>query len=89
MGCIVVTLIDGFDSQPGVFMINGWWLVVESVIFLVLLVWTRRMAYRHGIWDGAFNHFLRVVQVEMLYYDPHRAKTMLKEEGLIDQDMFD
>lgn len=49
---------------------------------LVVMIWTNRMAYRQGIWDGAFNHFLPHVRREMLYYDRHRAVVILKNEGI-------
>jgi hypothetical protein len=62
-------------------MISIWWLVVASFVWLALLVWTRDMAYRHGIWDGAFNHFLPVVRGEMLFYDRHRAASIFEQEA--------
>jgi len=65
-------------------MINAWWLVIVSFAWLVLLVWIQRMSYRHGVWDGAFNHFMPQVQKEMLYYDRHRATRILRQEGLLD-----
>lgn len=62
-------------------MVNGWWFVLQAFIMLALMIWVRNMAYRHGIWDGAFNHFLPSVRREMFYYDKHRANKILKEEG--------
>jgi hypothetical protein len=61
-------------------MINTWWLVGAMGVFLILLFWIRNIAYRHGIWDGAFNHFLPVVQREMYSYDEHRAAQILEAE---------
>ncbi|MDE2472510.1 MAG: hypothetical protein KGL35_28230 [Bradyrhizobium sp.] len=61
-------------------MDNEWWLLVLSVAWLISLIWTRNMAYRHGIWDGAFNHFLPVVRREMLFYDADRARRILLAE---------
>ena len=61
-------------------MVNGWWLVGGAFGMLALMIWTRNMAYRHGIWDGAFNHFLPVVRREMLFYDERRAKMILEGE---------
>ena len=62
-------------------MIDIFWLAIVTVL-LVLMLWTNRTAYRHGIWDGAFNHFLPVVQKEMLYYDRDRATKLLRNEGI-------
>lgn len=62
-------------------MVSEWWLVVMSFLWLVALVWVQRLAYRHGIWDGAFNHFLPVVRREMLFYDRHRAEAIFRSEG--------
>jgi hypothetical protein len=56
------------------------WLAGWAVGTLALLIWTRSMAYRHGIWDGAFNHFLPVVRREMMFYDEHRAKAIFEAE---------
>jgi hypothetical protein len=61
-------------------MINSWWLAGQSFASLILIVWVRSMAYRHGIWDGAFNHFLPIVRREMFYYDKHRAKIIFDAE---------
>jgi hypothetical protein len=57
-----------------------WVLLGVSVCWLITLVWVRNMAYRHGIWDGAFNQFLPIVQREMRWYAPHRAAEILGEE---------
>ena len=40
------------------------------------------MAYRQGIWDGAFNHFLPIVKREMLRYDERRAKMIFRIDGI-------
>lgn len=63
-------------------MINAWWLVLEMFANLILLIWIRNMAYRHGIWDGAFNHFLPIVRREMIFYDEHRAKIIFEAEDI-------
>jgi hypothetical protein len=70
-------------------MISVWWFFAEAVGTLVLMIWVQSMAYRHGIWDGAFNHFLPVVRREMLYYDEHRAKMIFKAEDLTTGDQTD
>ncbi len=62
-------------------MLNSWWLLLEAVLFLILMHWTRTMAYNHGIWDGAFNHFLPHVRKQMLYYDERRAKEIFAAEA--------
>ena len=46
-------------------MVREWLIPAISFWWLVLLVWTNRVSYRHGIWDGAFNQFLPVVRREM------------------------
>lgn len=56
-------------------------ITIMAICWLITLILVRKMAYRHGIWDGAFNHFLPVVQKEMLYYDEGRAKAILEKEG--------
>jgi hypothetical protein len=61
-------------------MISGWWLVGASWVFFVVLIWHGRMTYRHGIWDGAFNHFLPVVRREMLFYDKRRAEMIFEQD---------
>ncbi|MFZ1008845.1 MAG: hypothetical protein WAN65_18545 [Candidatus Sulfotelmatobacter sp.] len=61
-------------------MISEWWLVGMALGFLVVLIWHGRMAYRHGIWDGAFNHFLPIVRREMLFYDKRRAEMIFESE---------
>ncbi len=61
-------------------MISAWWLVGATWAFLVVLIWHSRMSYRHGIWDGAFNHFLPIVKREMLYYDERRAEAIFAKE---------
>lgn len=61
-------------------MVNIWWLVGEALGMLALMIWTRNMAYRRGIWDGAFNHFLPVVRREMLFYNEPRAKAVFEAE---------
>lgn len=61
-------------------MINSWWLVVVSFVYLIILVWHGRMSYRHGIWDGAFNHFLPIVKEEMMRYDSFRTKRIFEAE---------
>lgn len=52
---------------------------VEAIIFIALTLYTNSICYKHGIWDGAFNHFLSYVQKQMRYYDPHRAAKILDE----------
>lgn len=66
-------------------MVSEWWLIGMLVVFLILLIWMRNMAYRHGIWDGAFNHFLPIVRREMHYYDARRAKQILDAEFPADE----
>ena len=61
-------------------LISSWWLVALSFAYLAIMVWSGRMAYRHGIWDGAFNHFLPRVRKEMLCYDKHRAEVIFELE---------
>lgn len=62
-------------------VINAWWLAAASVGWLATMIWTRNMAYRHGIWDGAFNHFLPIVRKEMIFYDERRAAEILERES--------
>lgn len=38
------------------------------------------MCYNHGIWDGAFNHFLPIVREQMLRYDERRANAIFTGE---------
>ncbi len=64
-------------------MVNSWWLVAEACVFFVLIFYLNRVNYRCGIWDGAFNHFLPVVQKEMLLYDEHRARKILDAEAAV------
>lgn len=61
-------------------MVNAWWLVGGGVVALWLMIWTSNMAYRQGIWDGAFNHFLPRVRREMLLYDKFRAEEIFAAE---------
>lgn len=58
-------------------MVNAWWLVIEATAFLGLCIACGRANYRCGIWDGAFNHSLPIVQQEMIAYDPYRAAEIL------------
>lgn len=58
-------------------MVNAWWLVIEATAFIALCIACARANYRCGIWDGAFNHFLPIVQQEMIEYDPYRAAEIL------------
>ena len=62
-------------------MVNAWWLALEAVSLMAFCFWTNRTNYRCGIWDGAFNHFLPVVQREMLRYDSRRARQILDAEA--------
>ena len=55
-------------------MVREWLIPAISFAWLVLLIWTNRTSYRHGIWDGAFNQFLPHVRAEMFRYDRHRAE---------------
>ena len=57
-----------------------WWLLGEALAFMLLSIYLQRVAYRHGVWDGAFNHFLPVVRREMVYYDEHRARAIFASE---------
>lgn len=61
-------------------MVNAWWLGIEAGGFLALCIYTNRINYRCGIWDGAFNHFLPIVKQEMLRYDERRARLILDQE---------
>lgn len=61
-------------------MISEWLLMIVCVAWPITLFWHGRMAYRHGIWDGAFNHFLPIVKREMLFYDERRAKMIFEDE---------
>jgi hypothetical protein len=61
-------------------MISIWWLVGASAGWMIVSIYLQRVAYRHGIWDGAFNHFLPNVQREMRYYDRHKADAILAAE---------
>lgn len=63
-------------------MVSAWWLVGASAVWLALMIWLQRMAYRHGIWDGAFNHFLPTVRREMLFYDKRRAEDIFEREKI-------
>ena len=61
------------------------WLFLGLIFgMFILMIWSNRIAYRQGIWDGAFNHFLPVVRKEMMFYDKHRAKIIFESEGQSD-----
>lgn len=61
-------------------MISAWWLAVEAGAFTALILYLQRVSYRCGIWDGAFNHFLPIVQAEMVFYDERRAKLIFEAD---------
>ena len=61
-------------------MVNSWWLVICSCGWFIVLVCMNRVSYRHGIWDGAFNHFLPAVRKEMMFYDKFRAERIFEQE---------
>jgi len=61
-------------------MVNAWWLVAELAALLALCIYTNRVNYRCGIWDGAFNQSLPIVRCEMLAYDPRRAREILENK---------
>lgn len=67
-------------------MVNAWWLIAVCFLWVVLVGWTNRMSYRHGIWDGAFNHFLPRVRQEMLYYDKFQAERIFAQEKGVNSD---
>ena len=66
-------------------MVSAWWLYVEAGVFLALIVYLNRVNYRCGIWDGAFNHFLPIVQKEMRFYDARRASLILDKKDEDDE----
>lgn len=61
-------------------MVSGYWLAIEAIVLLGLGIYTNRVNYHCGIWDGAFNHFLPVVKREMMRYDERRAKAIFDQE---------
>jgi hypothetical protein len=61
-------------------MVNRWWLAVEALGMLFLMIPGWRAAYCFGIRDGAFNHHLPIVRREMLLYDERRAQAIFEEE---------
>ncbi len=44
--------------------------VVLTVVAIGLSWWSRSLAYKHGIWDGAFNQSLPHVRAAMREYRP-------------------
>lgn len=55
-----------------------------------LLLWSAKMRYEHGVWDGAFNRFIPHVQKAMIDYDADRAFAVLEEDGIeITQEVLD
>lgn len=62
-------------------MISAWWLVIICAAWLIMLAVVQRAAYRCGVWDGAFNHFLPHVRREMRRYNAHKARAILEQEG--------
>ena len=61
------------------------WLMLAAIPFVVLMGYANRLAYRHGIWDGAFNHFLPVVRSAMRQYDDRRAEKVLRTPDVNDR----
>lgn len=59
-------------------MLWSGWLYVEGLVFALICVYCCNAAYRNGICDGAFNHFLPGVRAEMRVYDEHRAREILQ-----------
>lgn len=53
------------------------WCLFVSACWAVFSIFMQQMAYRYGIWDGAFNQFLPKVRREMFFYDAHRAAKIL------------
>ncbi|WP_424139880.1 hypothetical protein [Roseomonas chloroacetimidivorans] len=61
-----------------------WWAL--GIVFVMgWLAFTRHYAYRHGVWDGAFNQGLPHVQEIMRGYDPERtAELMTRRQAWLD-----
>lgn len=52
---------------------------IFSFVALVASLYANRIAYKHGIWDGAFNQFIPHVRKAMFEYDPVVAQIILDE----------
>ena len=51
-------------------MMEELFLIGLAALGIGLSWWSRRMAYKHGIWDGAFNQSLPHVRAAMREYRP-------------------
>ena len=51
---------------------------IISIVAIFAMLYANKLAYKHGIWDGAFNQFLPHVQSAMREYDKKLADEMLK-----------
>ena len=60
-----------------------WLWLLALLVTNGLLLYVAHVRYEHGIWDGAFNHFLPHVQKAMRAYDDHRTDLTLaaREQG--------
>ncbi len=58
---------------------NDWIWLGALVLTNGLLLWSGKMRYEQGIWDGAFNQFLPHVRKAMTEYDADRARRVLDE----------
>lgn len=57
------------------------WVFTAAIVILgVLSIVSQRLAYKHGIWDGAFNQFLPYVRSSILEYDERRGRKILGED---------
>ena len=56
-------------------------MLLPLACFTPIYIWCQNLAYRQGICDGAFNHFLPTVRQEMLRYDKWRAEKIFEKEG--------
>ncbi|KAB7788022.1 hypothetical protein [Methylorubrum populi] len=58
------------------------WLAILLVTNGMMLL-SAHLRYKHGIWDGAFNHFIPHVQKAMREYDDRRTDMILaaREQG--------
>ena len=55
------------------------WLFTIAVITIgVLSIISRHLAYKHGVWDGAFNQFIPYVRKSILEYDERRGAEILE-----------
>jgi len=60
--------------------VDHYGMLAEAISFTAIMLFTNAAAYKNGVCDGAFNHFLSDVRETMKRYDQHRADEILKAE---------